>query len=197
MSGPGAPQAGPGGDWGPPPQLLGPDQVPSVRAHIKSEDELANWARRFAAAIPAPQPQPSGPGLTDLFCVALSGPMGAGKTALARAVLQALGHGGEVTSPTFPLAQSYDIAPPLRQAWHLDLFRLQGPQEVQALGTQEMREPPASLWLVEWPDRASPEQLAADLWIALQPGGDDPQARQLRAWPCTPRGQACLEALSA
>ena len=81
--------------------------------------------------------------------VTLSGPLGVGKTALARAVLAALGHRGEVPSPSFAIVQPYDaLVPPVL---HVDLYRIADPAELAELGLDEDRD--AAL-IVEWPERA-------------------------------------------
>jgi tRNA threonylcarbamoyladenosine biosynthesis protein TsaE len=82
--------------------------------------------------------------------VTLSGPLGAGKTALARAVLHAAGHQGEVPSPTFAIVQPYEeLVLPI---WHCDLYRLEDPQELAELGLDTILDDGALL--VEWPERA-------------------------------------------
>jgi tRNA threonylcarbamoyladenosine biosynthesis protein TsaE len=81
--------------------------------------------------------------------VTLSGPLGVGKTALARALLHALGHEGDVPSPSFAIVQPYeDIEPPV---WHVDLFRIEGPGELDELGLDSAGD---SVLVVEWPERA-------------------------------------------
>ena len=81
--------------------------------------------------------------------VTLSGPLGVGKTALARAVLHALGHSGDVPSPTFAIVQPYEeLNPPI---WHVDLFRLERESELEELGLDSAAD---SVLLVEWPERA-------------------------------------------
>lgn len=82
--------------------------------------------------------------------VALSGPLGVGKTALARAVLRAAGHEGEVPSPTFAIVQPYDDLP--MPVWHCDLYRLEDSSELEELGLDSALEEGALL--VEWPERA-------------------------------------------
>lgn len=81
--------------------------------------------------------------------ITLSGPLGAGKTVLARGFLAALGHQGEVPSPTFAIVQPYEaINPPV---WHVDLYRLEDKSELEELGLDASSE---GVLLVEWPDRA-------------------------------------------
>lgn len=84
--------------------------------------------------------------------VELEGGLGAGKTTLARAILAALGHEGEVPSPTFTIVETYD-APPLRVAVaHADFYRLEDPSEARELGLEDYRE--GGVLLAEWPDHA-------------------------------------------
>ena len=82
--------------------------------------------------------------------VALTGGLGAGKTTLARAIIAALGHEGEVPSPTFTIIESYDhLSPPLV---HADFYRLETPAEAQEIGLDDYRA--GAVLLAEWPDRA-------------------------------------------
>lgn len=84
--------------------------------------------------------------------VALEGGLGAGKTTLARAILAALGHRGEVPSPTFTIIETYD-APPLRVAVvHADFYRLDNPAELAEIGLDDYRD--GAVLLAEWPDHA-------------------------------------------
>ena len=92
-------------------------------------------------------------GLTPGDAVALWGELGAGKTTLARAILQALGVTEDVPSPTFNLVQSYDTLPPVA---HFDLYRLKSAREMEELGFEDALANGAVL--VEWPERA-PEAL--------------------------------------
>jgi tRNA threonylcarbamoyladenosine biosynthesis protein TsaE len=71
--------------------------------------------------------------------VALSGELGSGKTTLARAVIAALGHGGEVPSPTFTIVETYAaLEPPLV---HADFYRLETPREAAELGLRAHSQP--------------------------------------------------------
>lgn len=84
--------------------------------------------------------------------IALTGEIGAGKTTLARAILEGLGHEGEVPSPTFTIIETYE-APVLRlPAVHADFYRLEHPSEVLELGLEDYRD--GAVLIAEWPDYA-------------------------------------------
>lgn len=84
--------------------------------------------------------------------VALTGTLGTGKTTLARAVIAALGHTGDVPSPTFTIIETYD--PPLVSLplVHADFYRLKDPSEVEEIGLDDYRQ--GAALLAEWPDHA-------------------------------------------
>jgi tRNA threonylcarbamoyladenosine biosynthesis protein TsaE len=84
--------------------------------------------------------------------IALSGGLGAGKTTLARAVIAALGHRGEVPSPSFAILEVY--APPSVRLplVHADFYRLERPEEVEELGLDDYRE--GAALIAEWPEHA-------------------------------------------
>lgn len=114
--------------------------------------------------------------------VTLAGPLGAGKTSLARGLLSALGLVGEAPSPSFAIVQPY--APPEVQlpVLHVDLYRIDDPGELDELGLGDAVE---SLLLVEWPERAGegawPEALALSIAPAAG-GGRSLTARVPAAW---------------
>lgn len=84
--------------------------------------------------------------------VALSGGLGAGKTTLARAIVAALGHDGEVPSPSFAIFEVYD-SPTLRLPLvHADFYRLKHPDEVEELGLDDYRD--GAVLIAEWPGHA-------------------------------------------
>ena len=84
--------------------------------------------------------------------VALSGGLGAGNTTLARAIIAALGHRGEVPSPSFAILEVYD-PPALRLPLvHADFYRLKHPEEVEELGLDDYRE--GAALIAEWPEHA-------------------------------------------
>lgn len=98
-------------------------------------------------------------------CLALSGDLGAGKSALARAFLRAMADddGLEVPSPTFTLVQSYPLRIPVS---HFDLYRLGDPSELVELGFDEALE--NGICLVEWPEMAEGELPAGRITLRLE-----------------------------
>ena len=118
-------------------------------------------------------------------CVALSGDLGAGKSALARMILRHLAQDPalEAPSPTFTLMQVYDTA--RGSVLHADLYRIRHPDELVELGLAEEME--GRIALVEWPERAGAFLDAAhrlDIRLALQPeSGDDVRRIDLSGGP--------------
>ena len=130
---------------------------PDYTVHLPDERATVRLAEDLAMVL-----QPG-----DLVC--LSGDLGAGKTTLARALLRALADddGLEVPSPTFTLAQVYDL--PRFSASHFDLYRLEEPEELLELGLDEALE--TGIALVEWPERSLDFLSETQIWVCLS-GGD-------------------------
>jgi tRNA threonylcarbamoyladenosine biosynthesis protein TsaE len=95
--------------------------------------------------------------------VTLSGPLGVGKTALARGFLAALGHEGEVPSPSFAIVQPYEDVDPT--VWHVDLYRIDDPSELEELGLDSAAD---AVLLVEWPERAGEAAWYGALRLSLE-----------------------------
>lgn len=106
---------------------------------LRSPAETAGLAARLA------------PHLAAGDVVTLAGDLGAGKTTFARGLLAALGHRGEVPSPTFTLVQVYDDLPV--PVWHVDLYRLAVADDLVELGIAEALA--GSIVLIEWAARAA------------------------------------------
>jgi tRNA threonylcarbamoyladenosine biosynthesis protein TsaE len=113
--------------------------------------------------------------------IALSGPLGAGKTSIARGLLAALGLQGEAPSPSFAIVQPYappDVRVPVT---HVDLYRIDDTAEIEELGLDEALVD--SVLLVEWPERAG-DRWPEALWLTLSVdgGGRRLTARVPAAW---------------
>ncbi len=123
--------------------------------------------------------------------VAMYGQLGAGKTSLCRGILHGLGFVGEVPSPTFPLVQIYEPPETRLPVWHVDLYRVEEPDELEELGLDDALQDAALL--IEWPERL-PVLWPETLRLTLAP--DDAGGRSLTAlvppawearWPPPPR----------
>ena len=101
-------------------------------------DAMARFGRQIARRLEAGD------------VVALEGGLGAGKTTLARAIIAALGHTGEVPSPTFTIIETYDDT--RLPVVHADFYRLERPEEVEQLGLDDYRE--GAVLIAEWPGNA-------------------------------------------
>ena len=141
---------------------------------LPDETATSALAQRFAAAIDG--------GLV----LYLHGDLGAGKTSFARALLTTLGVGERVKSPTYSLVESYRVGE--LTAWHLDLYRIADPGELEWLGLDALGDP-AALVLVEWPERGTGALPAPDLVLELDHA--DP-GRCAKAVPHSDRGRALL-----
>jgi tRNA threonylcarbamoyladenosine biosynthesis protein TsaE len=117
----------------------------------------------------------------------LHGDLGAGKTTLVRGLLRGLGHSGAVKSPTYTLVEPYDLAG--RTVYHLDLYRLGDPEELEWIGIREIFAP-GHLCLVEWPERGRGALPEADLQLDLEYAG---AGRRIRADARTARGREVLD----
>ncbi|AFL75834.1 tRNA (adenosine(37)-N6)-threonylcarbamoyltransferase complex ATPase subunit type 1 TsaE [Thiocystis violascens] len=95
----------------------------------------------------------------------LEGDLGTGKTTLTRGILRGLGHRGAVRSPTYTLIEPYQV--PSGPLYHLDLYRLADPEELEYLGLRDLMGEDAR-WVIEWPDRGAGMLPAADLRIMIE-----------------------------
>ena len=129
------------------------------------EAGLARWGERVGDALTTP------------VFLALQGPLGAGKSALARAVGRGAGVAQPMPSPSFNLLFRYE-AQRGREVVHLDLYRLESPEELWELGWEELGQN-NEIVLVEWPERAE-SLLPEDFWLVdLAPTPDHPHLRDV------------------
>ena len=132
--------------------------------------------------------------LTPGLVIYLHGDLGAGKTALTRALLQAAGHIGHVRSPTYTLAEPYtlQIDGQATEVIHFDLYRMISADEFLEAGFREYFNT-RSICIVEWPEKAKQLLPAPDIAISLQVKGD---GRAVELSALSTQGIACLNRLS-
>jgi tRNA threonylcarbamoyladenosine biosynthesis protein TsaE len=124
--------------------------------------------------------------------IALSGELGAGKTSIARGLLAALGLEGEAPSPSFAIVQPYEPPEVRIPVLHVDLYRVEHPDEAEELGLDEARDD--SLLIVEWPERLGAEAWPDALWLSLEVAPDGARSLTVRVpaawrdrWPQIPQ----------
>ncbi len=162
-----------------------------------SNDEITlNSTPIFAATIYLHDPT-----ATDVFSCALAdtvqpgmviylqGPLGAGKTAIARALLRKVGVEGTIKSPTYTLVELYVVS--RLSLYHFDFYRLQDPEEWLEAGLRDYFNP-NSICLVEWPDKAGESLPQADIVLNL---ALENEGRQLRMLCNTKMGQECINSV--
>ncbi|MCX8114568.1 MAG: tRNA (adenosine(37)-N6)-threonylcarbamoyltransferase complex ATPase subunit type 1 TsaE [Burkholderiaceae bacterium] len=166
-----------------------PQTQPLAAAHFELADEaatarlgalLAHALRKQRASIEA-----------NGFVIGLSGDLGAGKTALVRAMLRALGETGPVKSPTFALLEPYVVSS--LNFYHFDFYRFADPEEFTAAGFRELFGPGA-VCAIEWPERARGALPTLDLALTLKVKGD---GRGVDAAAYSATGAACLNEIAA
>ncbi|MHB1093664.1 tRNA (adenosine(37)-N6)-threonylcarbamoyltransferase complex ATPase subunit type 1 TsaE [Thiobacillus sp.] len=151
------------------------DDTVCCRRHLADEIETLAFGAQLAQGLL--------PGMT----VYLEGDLGAGKTTLVRGMLRALGHEGRVRSPTYTLAETYDL--PGFELYHYDLYRMHDPREWLDAGFRDASDGRV-VSLIEWPDKAFGWLPAPDVVVRLEITDD---ARTIECEAASPRGALCLE----
>lgn len=130
----------------------------------RSEDETAQAARGLAARLTVPA------------ILLLHGPLGAGKSVFARALIRGLTQNPdeEVPSPTFTLVQTYDAA--CGRLWHFDLYRLKDPEEIYELGWEDALR---DIAIIEWPERLGHLRPRRHTAITFDPLPGQDEARRI------------------
>ncbi len=130
-----------------------------------TESELVEWGRRLGEALEVP------------VVLALAGPLGAGKSVLARAIGAGAGVGEPMPSPTFTLLQRYPASRG-REVVHFDLYRLRSAEELWELGWIQIPGD-EDIVLIEWPERAG-DLLPTDHWrVTLAVSAGFPERRDV------------------
>lgn len=151
------------------------------QTHLHDEAGTAALGASLARAL--------APGLT----IYLHGDLGAGKTALTRALLHAAGHEGHVKSPTYTLAEPYKVVIGGRQVEiiHFDLYRLASPEEFLDAGFREHFSN-NTICIIEWPEKAAQVLPAPDIKVLLSISGD---GRDIELQALSDLGCQCLDRL--
>lgn len=132
--------------------------------------------------------------LTPGLAIYLHGDLGAGKTALTRALLHAAGHTGHVKSPTYTLAEPYHvtIAGQTVNVIHFDLYRMAGPEEFLDAGFREYFNKD-TVCIIEWPEKAAGVLPPPDIQVFL--GVSPAQGRDVELQGLSDQGCQCLARL--
>jgi tRNA threonylcarbamoyladenosine biosynthesis protein TsaE len=152
------------------------------KAYLADESVTAAFGAALARAL--------APGLV----IYLQGDLGAGKTALTRALLRACGHQGTVKSPTYTLAEPYriNLAGQDVNLIHYDLYRMASPEEFLDAGFREDFDG-RNICIVEWPEKGAPVLPPPDLLVALSVCG---LGRNVELQALSDLGLLCLDRLS-
>ena len=151
------------------------------QTHLHDEAGTAALGASLARAL--------APGLT----IYLHGDLGAGKTALTRAMLHAAGHAGHVKSPTYTLAEPYtvSIGGQRVEVIHFDLYRMGSPEEFLDAGFREYFNE-STICIIEWPEKADRVLPEPDIKVLLSISGT---GRDIELQGLTDQGCQCLDRL--
>lgn len=152
------------------------------KAYLPDESATAAFGAALARTLV--------PGLV----IHLHGDLGAGKTALTRALLHAAGHAGTVKSPTYTLSEPYriELAGRTVNVIHYDLYRMASPEEFLDAGFREDFDG-NNICIVEWPEKGEPVLPSPDLNIMLHVSGP---GREVELQALSDLGLLCLQRLS-
>ena len=121
------------------------------------------------------------------WMILLRGELGSGKSTLARSMIRALGHHGNVPSPTYTLVEPYRLK--TITVYHVDLYRIEDMSELEFLGWSDLRD---GLLLIEWPERVDGLARQGDVLIDLSYRGD---GRNAEISGISDRGRETIEAV--
>jgi tRNA threonylcarbamoyladenosine biosynthesis protein TsaE len=153
--------------------------------NVATPEQMQAFGRQIGQAIDAAD---------AAFIVGLEGELGAGKTTLVGGMLRAWGIAGPVRSPTYTLIEPYEANG--KRIYHLDLYRLAAPDEVEPLGIRDLLEASAVL-LIEWPSRAMGALPGFDLTIDIEYPAAAVIGRQVTLTAYSPSGHNALRRMVA
>lgn len=120
---------------------------------IKTTEAMVQLGAALASQVTAPA------------IIFLEGDLGAGKTTLARGFLQALGHPGNVKSPTYSIVEPYDLLQ--TRVYHFDLYRLKNIDDLEMMGFSDYLEEDA-ICLIEWPELIASHLRKPDIYCTIE-----------------------------
>ena len=152
------------------------------KAYLPDESATIALGRALARALQ--------PGLV----IYLHGDLGAGKTALTRALIQAAGHTGTVKSPTYTLSEPYRVSIDGQpgNVIHYDLYRMASPEEFLDAGFRDDFDG-RNVCIVEWPEKGEPVLPPPDVRVLLSVSG---LGREVELQALSPLGLLCLDRLA-
>lgn len=129
---------------------------------------IAEWSQVFDQILEVLRPG---------MVLALSGPLGAGKTTCTQELLKRLGGQVQAKSPTFALMRSYRIEhAPFTRMLHIDAYRLERAEDVQALALEEELSEPGTIAVIEWPEQMADwmvRHAERVIWLSITPNEDE------------------------
>ncbi len=149
-----------------------------MQLSLKDESETVALGAKIAAAIQGGE------------IIYLSGDLGSGKTTFVRGFLNALGHKGNVKSPTYTLVEPYLING--KNIYHFDLYRINDPEELEAMGIRDYCDG-ESVCLYEWPEQGKEVLPDADITLSLSHSGS---GREVKIQSNSIKGESILSKIS-
>ena len=146
-----------------------------ARADLRTTTESSEHTERLGEVL--------GGWLQPGDVVLLHGDLGAGKTTLTKGIAKALGVQDTVSSPSFALVNEYAL--PLVRLFHLDLYRLDDPDDLESIGFAELTSAEDAIAIVEWPERAGPELPDRYLLVDIAYAGEGQRSLRLTGVPDT------------
>jgi len=146
-----------------------------ISIDLATEQDTRAFATKLASALKSP------------CLIALNGQLGAGKTTFSRGLINALGHKGNVKSPTYTIVETYALEN--MKVFHFDLYRIQDTEELELMGIRDYFQEEAII-LIEWPEHGVEILPEADINCNIRVQGS---GRIFELFSQTPKGQAILQ----